>query len=312
MSSTVTSAREDVFAAMAAPIVVASVSETFPAELAPEDDVDQRFVASEQGYVYTAAERAEAGFGTEGHGNGAANPLLEIEVLAADTPKGEDRATTDEVQGQDVEQQQVEGVKTVLGCSERQSDANHRGRRDEGDRDLHADDRVEDLAPGGLDDMRLRHERERGGRARRERNQRAQHDVPRGGHRPQQDLRRDGDTRHTLVQQRGDDGGHADADHEQSDELLDQAPEEDVTLAEDRADADRPRGRHERGDAHRPDDDRRTVEQESGGGHYRCGHRHGKVAPGHGGASDGAFLQRGMVVANAPDATLRENWNCLP
>ena len=32
---------------------------------------------------------------------------------------------------------------------------------------------------------------------------------------------------------------------------------------------------------------------------------HGKVALGHGGAGDRAFLQRGVVVANAPNATLR-------
>jgi hypothetical protein len=114
-----------------------------PAELAPEDDVDQRFVVSEQSYVDRAAYQDEAGHHTEGHRNSAADALLEIEVLAADTPKGKDHATTEDVQGQDIEQQQVEGVTTVLGRSERQSDANHRGRRDKRDRDLHADDCVD-------------------------------------------------------------------------------------------------------------------------------------------------------------------------
>ena len=160
--------------------------------------------------------------------------------------------------------------------------------------------------------MRMCHERERGGRARRKRNQRAQHDVPRRGHCPQQYLGRDGDASSSVVQHRGDDAGHANADHEDSDELLDQAPEEDVTLAEERADADRPGGRDERGDAHRPYDGRRTVEQESGRGHYRRGHRHGNVAPVHGGAGNGALLQRSVVVANTPDATLRQNRNCVP
>ena len=54
-----------------------------PAELATEDDVYQRFVVSEQGYVDSAADRDEAGHPIEGHGNGATDTLLEIEVLAA-------------------------------------------------------------------------------------------------------------------------------------------------------------------------------------------------------------------------------------
>ncbi len=78
-----------------------------------------------------------------------------------------------------------------------------------------------------------------------------------------------------------------------------------MTLAEERADADRPRGRDKRGDAHRPDDGCRTVEQESGRGHYRRRHRHGNVAPAHGRVGNGALLQRSVVVANTPDPTLR-------
>ena len=68
-----------------------------PTELAPKDDIDQRFVVSEQGYVDSTADRDEAGHHTEGPGNGASDALLEIEVPAADAPKGEDQATTDEV-----------------------------------------------------------------------------------------------------------------------------------------------------------------------------------------------------------------------
>jgi hypothetical protein len=67
-----------------------------PTDSAAENDVYQCFVISEQGYVDSAADRDEAGHPTKNRGNGAADAVLEIEMLAADAPQREDQATADE------------------------------------------------------------------------------------------------------------------------------------------------------------------------------------------------------------------------